>query len=139
MFREVFVAVAIIAAGEHLAAAQAGSGSAPGPVLTAQELFADPEAMTDGTSVRLDGAVVRAKSGLVLRVAIDKHEIFVAPIDPSSIEFLAVGARVDIQGTLHRAPSAPQARLIYAMGPAEARRLARTGFYVDAWAVSAVD
>lgn len=138
MFREVFVAVAIIAAGEHLAAAEAGSDT-PGPVLTAQELFADPEAMTDGTSVRLDGAVIRAKSGLVLRVAIDKHEIFVAPIDPSSMEFLAVGARVDIQGTLHRAPSAPQARLIYAMGPAEARRLARTGFYVDAWAVSAVD
>lgn len=138
MVRESLVAVAIIVAGERLAASQKGS-DASGPVLTAQELFADPESMTEGTSVRLEGAVIRAKSGLVLRVAIDKHEMFVAPIDPSTIEFLAVGARIDVQGTLHRAPSAAQARLVYAMGPQEARRLARTGFYVDAWALSAVD
>jgi len=111
---------------------------------TAQELpgvevFDEPDEMTEGTNVRFESAVVRAKSGLLLRVAIGKHEIFVAPPDPSSLEWIAVGAKVDVQGTLQRTPTAQQARLVYAMGPVEARRLARTRFYVDAWSVSAVD
>ncbi len=137
MLRGRIVAITLVAA-EHLAAAQNGS-DAGGPVFTAQELFADPEMMTEGTSVRLEGAVIRAKAGILLRVAIDKHELFVSPIDPSVMEFLAVGARINVMGTLHRVPSPQQARLMYAMGPREAARLARTHFYVDAWSVSAVD
>ena len=111
----------------------------PAQELPGVELFDEPDEMTEGTNVRFEGAVVRAKSGLLMRVAVGTHEIFVAPPDPSSLEFLAVGANVDVQGTLRRTPTAAQARLIYAMAPGEARRLARTRFYVEASAVSAVD
>ena len=109
------------------------------PVLTAKQLFADPAAMTEGANVRLEGAVVRAKSGNILRVATQRHEIFVAPNDPSAIAFIAVGAHVDVIGTLRRVPSAKQARLVYAMSSSEAYRLARTRFYIDAWDVSAIE
>jgi hypothetical protein len=112
---------------------------APAQSISAQELFENPELMTDGTNVRLDQAVVRAKAGTMLRVKIDHHEIFVSPIDPSQLEFIKVGARVTIQGTLRPTPTAPQGRLTYAMGPSEAHRLARTRFYVDAWSVSVLD
>jgi len=133
------VAAALVAGSERLAMSQSGSDQAALPVLTGEELFAYPEAMAEGVNVRLEGAVVRAKSGIVLRVAADDHEIFVAPIDPSSLEFLAVGSRINVQGTLHAVPTAKQAQLVYAMGPKEARRLARSRFYLDAWALSAVD
>jgi hypothetical protein len=103
------------------------------------ELFDEPEQMTEGTNVHLENAVVRAKAGILLRVRVGRHDIFVVPPDPSSMEFFAVGAKVDVRGTLERTPTAQQARLIYAMGPVEAHRLARTRFYVDAWAVTAVD
>lgn len=109
------------------------------PVVTERELFATPGAMSDGATVRLDGVVIRAKSGNVLRVAIGHHEIFVAPNNPSTLGFLAIGARVDVLGTLRRAPSARQAQLIYAMETREARRLARTRYYVEAWSVSGVE
>src|SRR5262245_7373747 len=72
------------------------------PVLTAPELFATPDAMSDGAIVRLDGVVIRAKSGNVLRVSVARHEIFVVPADPSTLNFLTIGARVDVQGTLRR-------------------------------------
>jgi hypothetical protein len=117
----------------------AGQRLAPAQELPGVELFDEPDEMTEGTNLRLEGAVVRAKAGILLRVSVGKHEIFVAPPDPSSLEFLAVGARVDVQGTLQRTPTAQQARLVYAMSRAEARRLAHTKFYVDAWSVSAVD
>jgi hypothetical protein len=133
------VIVALLAA-EPLAASQNGSAeTSDSDVRTAAQLFATPDAMTDGLNVRIEHAVVRAKSGLVLRVVADNHEIFVAPNDPTKLDFLAIGARVNVQGTLHRAPTAPQARLVYAMSRSEARRLAHTRFYIDAWALTASD
>ena len=106
-----------------------------GPV-TKQELFAGPNRLIAGTNVYLDHVVVRAKSGTMLRVGWDKHEIFVAPVDPSSLGFITVGAKVNVRGTLAKTPSAGQARLINAMSWSEARRLARQSVYVDAWAMS---
>jgi hypothetical protein len=101
-----------------------------------QELFADDGALfVEGTNVHLENVVVRAKTGLMMRVAVGRHEIYVAPVDPSMLEFLAVGATVDVRGTLRRAPSAPQARFAYAMSAREARRLARQHVYVDAWSL----
>jgi hypothetical protein len=75
----------------------------------------------------------------MLRVRIDHHEIFVSPIDPSQLEFIKIGARVTVQGTLRPTPAAPQGGLTYAMSRAEAHRLAHTRFYVDAWSVSVLD
>lgn len=108
------------------------------PLAQPQSLF-DPKEMTDGQNIRMDQAVVRAKAGILLRVEVDHQQIFVAPIDPSSIEFIAIGARLSINGTLRRPPTAQQARLTYAMGPSEAQRLAQSPFYVVAWSVSALD
>lgn len=123
-----------------MTSAQVPAEQAPdSPVVTARELFATRGAMSDGTTVRLDGVVIRAKSGNVLRVSVAKHEIFVVPHDPSALDFLTVGARLDVQGTLRRAPGARQAQLVYAMGAQEARRLARSRYYVDAWSVSAIE
>lgn len=134
------IIVALIAGAESITSAQEPAEQASDyPVVTAPELFARPDAMSDGTSVRLDGVVIRAKSGNVLRVSVARHEIFVAPNDPSTLNFLTIGARVDVLGTLRRAPSARQAQLVYAMGAYEARRLARTRYYVEAWSVSAVE
>lgn len=136
------LALVVIAGSERRGWSQKDPGAAPAtdsPVVTKQELFAEPREMSEGTNVRLEDVVIRAKSGIVLRVADRKREIFVVPEDPSSLDFLAVGARVHVQGTLRAAPSARQAQLIYAMGPREARKLARSRFYVDAWVVSAVD
>lgn len=134
------IVAGVIAGGARVATSQndpeQGSNS---PVVTGEELFAEPAQMTAGTNVRLAGAVIRAKSGNVLRVAVGKHQIFVAPDDPSALEFLTIGAHINVVGTLRRTPSTGQAQKIYAMGASEARRLARTRFYVDAWSMSAVD
>ena len=133
------VLLATLATNAPRAQPRDGSGSDQGSdqgVITAQQLFATPRAFTDGTNVRIENAVVRAKTGILLRVAAAKHEIFVAVPDPSALDFVAVGAHVAIQGTLRRTPSAPQARLVYAMSSREAHRLARTRFYVDAWSVT---
>src|SRR5437868_3929069 len=90
-----------------------------GPV-SKQELFATPKKLIEGTDVYLARMVVRAKSGTMLRVGWGTHEIFVAPIDPSALGFVTVGATVDVRGTLAKTPSARQARLIYAMSASEA-------------------
>jgi hypothetical protein len=137
MLRKLF-AVALVAAGAHGSAlSQPRSDEPPDvSVISADELFADPAAMEEGLNVRLDDVVVRAKSGNTLRVRAGKHEIFVVPPDPAKLDFIAVGARLHVQGTLCRSPSAPQARLEYAMRAADARRLARTRFYIAAWAVT---
>jgi hypothetical protein len=104
---------------------------------TKEELFRERrELLVEGTNVYLEDMVVRAKSGVMTRVAYGKHEIFVAPIDPSELQFVAIGARVDVRGTLREAPTAPQARLAYAMSPREARRLARHRIYVRAWSLT---
>jgi hypothetical protein len=140
MLREVLVAGAV------LAGSVAGAQPPPPPpedespdsaVVSADELFEAPEVMTEGTNVRLDNVIVRAKTGNILRVRYGKHEIFVVPPDPAKLDWIAVGARIHVQGTLRRPPSAPQARLEYAMRRGDARRLARARFYVDAWSVSA--
>ncbi len=130
----------VLAASAPLAISQTPPEPAPDePVLTARELFSDPQAMTEGANVRLDSAVIRAKSGNVLRVATEHHEIFVAPNDPSSLNYLTSGARIEVLGTLRRSPSARQAQLVYAMPACDARRLARTRFYIDAWDVMALE
>jgi len=134
MLREACWMLAVIVGGERLAASQN-----PEQPMTADELFSEPDAMVDGANVQLDYAVVRAKAGNVLRVRVDHHEIFVVPDDPSLLEWITVGARVNVSGILRPTPAAKQAQLIYAMGRAEARRLARTKFYVEASSVSAVD
>ena len=123
MLRAVSIAVILLAA----------------PQLALPQPAFDPKALSDGQNVRLDEAVVRAKAGILLRVEIDHLQVYVAPIDPSASEFIAVGARVTVSGTLRRPPAEQQARLVYAMGPSEAHRLARTPFYVVAWSVSALD
>lgn len=108
-----------------------------GPV-TKDELFADPEEeMTAGTNVFLDDVKVRSKSGNLLRVGDGRHQLWVAPNDPSVLDFIAVGATVDVRGTLRETPSAKQAALIYAASGRAAARMARDRFYVDAWFVSA--
>jgi hypothetical protein len=101
-----------------------------------QQLFADRDLMTDGTQVWLEDLVVRAKSGNVLKVGDHRHELFVVPADPSSLDFLTVGAHVDVRGTLRWTQSAGQARFTFAMSPAMARRFARQRVYVASAYVS---
>lgn len=138
MLREVLVAGVVIAGSVRMGAAQPPEPEEPDTVVVgADELFEAPEAMTEGTNVRLENVIVRAKSGNILRVRYGKHEIFVVPPDPAKLDWIAVGARIHVQGTLRKPPTAPQARLEYAMRRSEARRLARARFYVDAWSVSA--
>lgn len=109
---------------------------AGGPASLSDLLENRKELMTSGTNVRLEGMVVRAKSGRTLRVRHGKQELFVIPVDPASLEFIAVGAKVDVLGTLVETPSAGQARLMYAMSAREAQRIARQRVYVDAWSVT---
>jgi len=147
MLREacwISVVTVVVASGATRADPQSGSDQGSGSaadagVITAQELFKNPRAVADGTNVLFENAVVRAKSGIVLRVAVGKHEIFVVPPDPSALDFVAIGAHVTIQGTLRPTPSAPQAHLIYAMSRRDAQRLAHTRLYVDAWSVLAAE
>jgi hypothetical protein len=108
------------------------------PIADAQALSPNDDlaALEPGTSVELDHAVVRGKSGNLMRVAHHRREIFVAPVDPSWLEWIAVGAVVDIRGTVREAPSASQARLVYAVDRATAARLARSHILIDAWAVT---
>jgi hypothetical protein len=108
-----------------------------GPV-TKDIVFGKPKQMTEGTNVFLDDVVVRAKSGNLLRVGEGRRSIWVAPNDPSVLDFIAVGAIVDVRGTLRETPSAPQAKLIYAARAGAAKKLARDRLFVDAWDVSAM-
>ena len=100
------------------------------PFVSKQQLFTDPDAMTDGTQVWLQDVVVQQISGNVLRIGDRHHQLFVVPVDPSTLDFLTVGARVDVRGTLRKTPSASQARLIYAMSRSASRRFARDRLYV---------
>lgn len=118
-----------------LATMMAAAGEGP---ISKENLFDDPEAMTPGTNVHLENMVVRGKSGNIVRVGDGRHEIFVAPIDPVSIEFLAIGAKIDVRGTLLRSPSASQARLSYAMCRRAAERLSRDRVFVEAWTITSV-
>jgi hypothetical protein len=116
----------------------------PQPVEPPNEVFVDKEQlfthrdlMTEGTQVWLRDVVVLAKSGNVVKIGDHRHELFVVPVDPSSLDFLTIGAHVDVRGTLRRTPSAAQARFIYAMGPAAARGLASARVFVASAFVSA--
>lgn len=106
-----------------------------GPV-TKEELLEDPDALVPGTNVFLDDVKVRSTSGNLVRVSVGRRQLFVAPVDPSVIQFLAVGAIIDVHGTLRETPSAAQAKLIYAASGRAAARMARDRVYVDAWSVS---
>jgi hypothetical protein len=140
MLRKTIIAALVIAGAHRSALSQSGSDLGPDiTVLSADELFSDPEVMTDGLNVRLEDCVVRAKPGNMLRVRVAKHEIFVVPPDPAKLDFIAIGAHVHLQGTLRKSPSASQARLQYAMRTSDARRLARTHYYVEAWALTMAD
>jgi hypothetical protein len=149
--RTALIAIGCCAIGAPAVAQTPPRGSTPAP--TTQPEPAPPEGgpaslpdlmehrrelMAPGTNVYLEGMVVRAKSGQMLRVGRGKQELFVVPVDPSSVEFIAVGAKVDVRGMLVETPSAGQARLIYAMSPREAHRIARQRVYVDAWSVTTV-
>lgn len=102
---------------------------------TRQELIENPALIAPGTNVNLEGAIVRAASGNMLRVSVGRLELFVAPIDPSSIDFIRTGAVVDVRGTLRASPSAKQGMTTYAMNRRLAKQLESDGVYVDAWAV----
>jgi hypothetical protein len=136
--------ILVLVAARHAAAAHTSDPVAPGatggsdtgvsntgePIVDKQQLFADLDSMTEGTQVWLHDVRIVQKSGNVLKIGDRGHELFVVPVDPSSLDFLTVGAHVDVRGTLRRTPSAGQARLIYAMSSAAARRFARDRFFV---------
>jgi hypothetical protein len=96
----------------------------------------DLSALEPGMTVELDHAVIRGISGNLMRVAHRDRELFVVPVNPSWLEFLTIGAIVDIHGALRKPPSARQAQLDYAIDRRTAARLARERFYIDAWAVT---
>jgi hypothetical protein len=100
------------------------------PFVDKQQLFAHLDSMTEGTQVWLQDVVVRQKSGNVVRIGDHRHELFVVPQDPSTLDFLTIGAHVSVRGTLRKTQPAAQARLIYAMSSPAARRFARDRFYV---------
>jgi hypothetical protein len=96
----------------------------------------DLSSLEPGTTVELDHAVVRGVCGNLMRVAHKGHELFVAPEDPSWLEFVAIGAVVDIHGTLRAPPRARQAQLDYAIDRRTALRLERQRVFIDAWAMT---
>jgi hypothetical protein len=118
------------------AAAQAQPTSEPestdiDPFVSKQQLFSQAgSAFTEGTQVWLQDVVVQQISGNVLRIRDHHHQLFVAPVDPSTLDFLRAGAHVDVRGTLRRTQGVDQARLTYAMSHAAARRFAHDRFYV---------
>jgi hypothetical protein len=108
---------------------------------TLRQIFADrdPESLV-GTEVYLEDVPIRRKSGNGLWVGYGRrHLLFVAPIDPSSVEALAVGARIDVRGTLRRAPAPQQAAKIFALDAASTRRFASERLYLDAWSLDELD
>lgn len=110
------------------------------PAVIANKIYGDSPGDLAGTEVELDDVRVRAKSGNGLWVGYTRQrQIFVLPIDPSLVEFVTVGAALDIRGTLRETPSASQAVKTFAMGAQSARKLAGDRFYVDAWTVSETD
>jgi hypothetical protein len=83
----------------------------------------DSPSQLAGSNVHLDDIPIRGKSGNGMWVGHGERRIFIAPIDPSALEFLTVGTRVDIHGTAREAPNAAQARKVYAVDRSTARRL----------------
>ncbi len=139
MRRAAIVPVLLVALVSEHAIAQPADDEADqeetGPV-TKDELLEDPDALVPGTNVFLDDVKVRSTSGNLVRVSVGRRQLYVAPVDPSVIQFLAVGAIIDVHGTLRETPSAAQAKLTYAASRRAAARMARDPVYVDAWSVS---
>jgi hypothetical protein len=108
---------------------------------TRRQIFADQESESlIGTEVYLEDVPIRGKSGNGLWVGYQRrHQLFVAPIDPSSVEALTVGARIDVRGTLRRAPAPRQAAKLFALDAASTRRFAGERLYLDAWSVNELD
>lgn len=110
------------------------------PDVIANTIYGDSPGDLAGTEVELDDVRVRAKSGNGLWVGYTRQrQIFVLPIDPSFVEFVTVGAALDVRGTLRETPSAAQAAKTFAMGAQSARKLAGDRFYIEAWTVSETD
>jgi hypothetical protein len=90
-----------------------------------------------GSTVYLDDVPIRAKSGNGMWVGYtSQRRIFVAPIDPSSLNFVTVGTRVDIHGTAREAPNASLATKVFAVDGSTARRLGGDNLYIDAWSLT---
>ena len=100
-------------------------------------LARDASPLLAGRDVRLEDVRVRSRTGNGLWVGYrSSRQIFVVPPDPSLVEELRVGVKIDVIGTLREPPAAAQARYRYALGPRTARRLSRAPLYVHAWSVT---
>ncbi len=91
-----------------------------------------------GTNVHLEDVPVRRKAGNGLWIGYSRrHQLFAVPIDPSFVEFVTVGARIDLRGTLRETPSARQATMVFALDRTSSRLIADEPLYIDAWTMAA--
>ncbi len=105
---------------------------------SAEQVFAanPPRSLAD-YEVHLEDVPVRRKSGRGLWIGYSaRRQVFVVPVDPSFVSFVAVGAKVDVRGTLRETPGAAQAARDFALDRASTRRLANEPLYIDAWSIS---
>lgn len=102
---------------------------------TEEQVFSNDRSLI-GRGVSLDDQRVRGKAGNGLWIGGRGRRVFVTIPDPSMLEALAVGARIDIRGELRAPLAARQAMLELATGARDARRLAASPFYIDAWSVT---
>ncbi|HSK04965.1 MAG TPA: hypothetical protein VK932_27140 [Kofleriaceae bacterium] len=105
---------------------------------SAEQVFAakPPRSLADH-EVYFEDVPVRRKSGRGLWIGYSaRRQVFVLPVDPSFVSFVAVGAKVDVRGTLRESPAAAQAARDFALDRASARRLANAPLYIDAWSIS---
>jgi hypothetical protein len=105
---------------------------------SADQVFAakPPRSLADH-EVHFEDVPVRRKSGRGLWIGYSaRRQVFVVPVDPSFVSFVAVGAKVDVRGTLRKSPAAAQAARDFALDRASARRLANAPLYIDAWSIS---
>lgn len=109
---------------------------APLGFATERQVFARAPAV--GLEVHLEDVRIASKAGrgLWIEGGRGRRQVFVVPIDPSQVEMLAPGARIDVRGTLRSSPSARQAALELGVGMRAARRIAASPHYIDAWAVT---
>jgi hypothetical protein len=107
------------------------------PVMAGPEQVFSSGESHPGLLVHLVDVPIRGKAGRGVWVGYEPGEqVFVVPMDPSSVEFLAVGARIDVRGELVAAPGAEHVRRHLALDASSARRLARAPHYVQAWSVT---
>lgn len=98
---------------------------------TNEDVFGKDASLEPGTNVALDDVRVLGKSGNLLRIGHGRRSLFVAPMNPSLIDLIPVGAIINVRGMLREAPSATQTKVIFATSTKVARRLARQRVYVD--------